>query len=100
MFSSNYGSSASNFTSIRGEIPGDHNSARGGPGFFQGIDFDEINGVNAFPFKLNASFAFTSAGGHSGHEFVVSFKPLINIFRSRSRLMKIARCLSSKTNST
>ena len=35
----------------------------GKPGFFQGIDFDEVNGVNVFPFKVDASFCFTSAGG-------------------------------------
>jgi len=25
------------------------------------MDFDEVNGVNAFPFKLQATFAFTSS---------------------------------------
>jgi hypothetical protein len=83
MMNFNYGSSstANNSGLIGGGSssstnPGfsQQNSQRQGdkPGFFQGIDFDEVTGVNAFPFKLNASFCFTSSGGQQGQEFVVS----------------------------
>jgi hypothetical protein len=30
--------------------------------FYQGADFDEVNGVNIFPFMVQASLAFTASG--------------------------------------
>ena len=78
MMHSNYGSSSINQSGMTGSQIGFsyQNSQRDlnkQIGFYQGIDFDEVNGVNTFPFKLNASFAFTSAGGQQGQEFVVMF---------------------------
>ena len=86
MMNFNYGSSSTTGTANNSGLIGggsssytnpgfsQQNSQREGikPGFFQGIDFDEVNGVNVFPFKLNASFCFTSSGGQQGQEFVVS----------------------------
>jgi hypothetical protein len=37
-----------------------------GPSFYQGIDFDEMRGVNVFPFKLQATLAFSSSGNQQG----------------------------------
>ncbi len=42
---------------------GDHKQ---GPSFYQGIDFDEVRGVNVFPFKLQATLAFSSSGNQQG----------------------------------
>ena len=53
---------SSNMSSHRGSTNGEPKNA--GPSFFQGIDFDEVNGVNIYPFKLQASLAFSSSGNH------------------------------------
>lgn len=50
----------SNFGSI---VSSQANTGRSNqPVFYQGVDFDEVTGVNVLPFKLGASFAFTTAG--------------------------------------
>lgn len=56
---------SSTVSSHRGET-------KAGPSFFQGIDFDEVRGVNVYPFKLQATLAFSSSGNQQGQEFVVS----------------------------
>ena len=40
--------------------------------FYSGIDFDEIKGVNTFPFKMQASLSFSTSG--TGQDFVVTLE--------------------------
>jgi hypothetical protein len=47
------------------------NTVRSQPFFYQGVDFDEVQGVNVFPFKISASFAFTTAGSPT-QDYVLS----------------------------
>lgn len=39
--------------------------------FYQGIDFDEVNGVNAFPFRLQQCLAFSTQQASGSIDFLV-----------------------------
>lgn len=48
--------------------------------FFEGVDFDEQRGVNAFPFRLHQSLAFSG-----GQDFVVT----VEAFQDRGALFVV-----------
>ena len=67
---SNFLNTSSQLTSPLGSGILTSNSAalnQSGASFYQGLDFDDLNGVNVFPFKLQSSLSFSS----NQNEFVV-----------------------------